>query len=74
MPIVPLTQVHSSANGKYRYTDDLLKLAAGGGADHPTHGWSVCHTPINMERLCPFLDKYPDQYLDIDSWFSHRLS
>ena len=50
-------------NGKYRYTDDLLKLAAGGGADHPTHGWSVCHTPINMERLRPFLDKYPDQYL-----------
>ena len=50
-------------NGKYRYTDDLLKLAAGGGADHPTHGWSVCPTPINMERLRPFLDKYPDQYL-----------
>ena len=49
-------------NGKYRYTDDLLKLATG-NSDHPTHGWPAFPSPIRIEHLRPYLDSYPDQHL-----------
>ena len=49
-------------NGKYRYTDDLLKLAIGSG-DYPTHGWPAFPSPIQIEHLRQYLDSYPDQQL-----------
>ena len=47
-------------NGHYRYTNDLLQLAAT-SVPHPTHSWPRYYTPLHMENLCPFLAGHPDQ-------------
>ena len=46
-------------HGTYRYTADLQALASR-VASSP-YPWTRYHSPINMERLCLFLDSHPDQ-------------
>ena len=47
-------------NGRYRYTDDLLQLAAA-TAPQPGHCWPSYHTPIQVDQLVPFLNSHPDK-------------
>ena len=47
-------------NGRYRYTDDLLQLAAT-SVYPPSHSWPRYYTPLLMENLRPFLAGLPDQ-------------
>ena len=47
-------------NGRYRYTDDLLQLAAA-TVPQPRHCWPSYHTPIQVDRLVPFLNSHPDK-------------
>ena len=57
-------------NGKSRYTHDLLQLAAHNSDPSPP-GWVAYQSPINMERLQPFLSSYPDQ--DLASFIRNGL-
>ena len=57
-------------NGKYRYTDDLLKLSAHSNAQL-LHDWSVYRSPINTAHLQPFLSTFPDK--DFASYLHNGL-
>ena len=47
-------------NGRYRYTNDLLQLAAT-SVHPPSQSWPRYYTPLHMENLRPFLAGHPDQ-------------
>ena len=47
-------------HGQYRYTNDLLALAAA-VAPKPATQWPRYHTPIQLSLLQPYLDAHPDQ-------------
>ena len=46
-------------NGSYRYTQDLVQLAAF-VSSQPSPLWPRYHSPIRMENLSPFLNSHPD--------------
>ena len=54
---------------RYCYTGDLLQLAAT-TAPPLGLGWPVYHTPIQLERLTPFLDSHPDRAYAAYIWDS----
>ena len=47
-------------NGKYRYTEDLLKLEAM-APPQPVANWPQYVSPIKIDYLSPFLNSHPDQ-------------
>ena len=54
-----LYHVSILCNGRYRYINDLLQLTAVSSAS--TAQWPQYHTPIEIEKLLPFLACHPDQ-------------
>ena len=46
--------------GKYRYSEDLLKLASM-TVPSPSAFWPPYHTPIRINNLSPLLVNHPDQ-------------
>ena len=59
-PIVPSLPSANIVHGTYRYTADIQALASK-VAPHSTYPWTRYHTPIDLERLRPFLNSHPDR-------------